>query len=67
MTVERTISTEQDGNCPVCDAWIHPGEPVEESEILTCTDCYSMLVVDGIKNRRIILAEAPQMEEDWGQ
>lgn len=67
MTIERTTSIELEGNCPVCDAWIRTAEPVEESEILTCTDCYSMLVVDGIENRRIILAEAPQMEEDWGE
>lgn len=55
------------GNCPVCDASIIPLEEVEECEILSCPDCKSSLVVECIKNSNLVLEQAPQMEEDWGE
>lgn len=55
------------GLCPVCDANISSKEQLEESEILHCPDCMSMLVVDSIHNNTIGLDEAPQIEEDWGE
>jgi len=53
--------------CPVCDAFITPEEELEESEILSCPDCHTMLVVDGVDSGAIRLSEAPQIEEDWGE
>ena len=55
------------GSCPICDALITLDEEVEETEILSCQDCQSVLVVDEVQNTRIILNQAPQIEEDWGE
>jgi lysine biosynthesis protein LysW len=55
------------GECPVCAAGIAPAAGVEETEILTCPDCQSPLVVDGFEGQRIRLSEAPLIEEDWGE
>lgn len=54
-------------NCPVCDASVAPEEEVEESEILSCPDCQSMLVVDCVESDAFQLTEAPEIEEDWGE
>lgn len=55
------------GECPVCGADVLPAESVEESEIISCPTCLSALVVDGLQSNRIVFAEAPQIEEDWGE
>ena len=55
------------GECPICDASIVPEERVEESEVLSCPDCQSMLVVDRVHNLALVLQQAPQIEEDWGE
>ena len=55
------------GNCPVCEAEVYPESDVEESEILACQDCHSSLVVETVAGARVILDEAPQIEEDWGE
>lgn len=55
------------GTCPICDALVIPEEEVEESEILSCPDCHSLLVVDLIKTNTFHLIQAPQIEEDWGE
>jgi len=55
------------GECPVCAAGITPPGGVEETEILTCPDCQSPLVVDGFEGTRLRLSEAPLIEEDWGE
>jgi lysine biosynthesis protein LysW len=70
---EKTMPTQQhmeripEGECPVCGADVLPTESVEESEILSCPTCLSMLVVDDLGPGRIVFKEAPQIEEDWGQ
>ncbi len=66
------MSTEQlafslRGECPICAAGIAPAAGVEETEILTCPDCRSPLVVDGFDGPRLRLSEAPVIEEDWGE
>ena len=67
MRVIETTGTMISGNCPVCDALIVPSERMEESEIICCLDCCSMLVLDGIQSECLVFEEAPQIEEDWGE
>ena len=55
------------GSCPICDASVMPEEDIEESEILTCPDCHSMLVVDHVDSDSFDLTQAPEIEEDWGE
>lgn len=55
------------GVCPVCEALVFAGEDVEESEILFCSDCQSMLVVDAVNGDGLLLQQAPEIEEDWGE
>jgi len=54
-------------SCPVCDAPVALEEDVEESEILSCPECQTMLVVDRTESGSLQLAEAPPIEEDWGE
>jgi alpha-aminoadipate/glutamate carrier protein LysW len=53
--------------CPVCEAAVSAPADVEESEILYCQDCQTMLVVESVSPDRLVLEEAPEMEEDWGE
>lgn len=55
------------GACPICDTGLNLKEDVLISEILSCPDCNSLLVVDSIEDHRLVLKQAPQLEEDWGQ
>lgn len=55
------------GKCPVCDADITATGTIEQSEILNCPDCKTRVVVEEIKNNKLVLAPAPQVEEDWGE
>lgn len=59
--------TKLTGTCPVCDASVIAANAVEESEILTCRDCQSRLVVEKAQHPSLELAVAPEVEEDWGQ
>ena len=61
------VGTAAAGECPVCAAWLTPAGPVEESEILTCRECRSTLVVDRRIGSTLVLGEAPRIEEDWGE
>ncbi|MDO8610618.1 MAG: lysine biosynthesis protein LysW [bacterium] len=53
--------------CPICDAPVTLPEKAEESEIISCTDCQTKLVIEKIQNENAILAQAPAVEEDWGE
>lgn len=55
------------GTCSVCDASVTLPKNTEESEIVSCTDCKSRLVVQKINNGKVTLEKAPVVEEDWGQ
>lgn len=55
------------GNCPICESSINPLEDVEVSEILSCPDCQSALVVESIGGSDIQFEQAPLIEEDWGE
>jgi len=61
------LETVLNGNCPLCGARIELPQNTEESEILACPDCQSMLVVDSRNGSSMVLNEAPRIEEDWGQ
>ncbi len=53
--------------CSICDAPVELQEGVEVSEVVTCADCGSRLVVESINNHQVLLAQAPAIEEDWGE
>ena len=53
--------------CPICDAQVSLAQDVEESEIITCPDCHSRLVVEKVKGSKVSLSKAPEVEEDWGE
>ena len=55
------------GTCPICDAPTTVPATTEVSEVITCADCGSRLVVENIDNQTVSLGEAPKVEEDWGE
>lgn len=55
------------GTCPICEANLKVKEDVQVSEVLSCPDCNSLLVVDSIEDHSLFLKIAPEIEEDWGQ
>lgn len=52
-------------NCPVCDIEVTVPERSRLSEILECSDCRSELEVLSLDP--VMLALAPEVEEDWGE
>jgi lysine biosynthesis protein LysW len=65
--LKNSMSTILKGNCPICDCEINLPEETEETEIITCSECRNRLVVEKIEEGRVILKEAPKVEEDWGE
>jgi len=63
----QTVETAVSGECPVCAAQLFRPSSIEETEILTCDECRSVLVLDRRVGGRLIFGEAPRIEEDWGQ
>lgn len=55
------------GECPVCDAQLKIRNNIEETEIISCNDCQTRLVVKKISSKKIIFEQAPEIEEDWGE
>lgn len=54
--------------CPVCDAKLNLSADLVESEVFECADCHRKIVVVKLsKEKGLILAEAPAVEEDWGE
>ncbi len=51
--------------CPVCGAQLTLSEDLVKSELLECDDCGTELEV--IALNPVVLKEAPETEEDWGQ
>lgn len=51
----------------MCDLTILLGAGTRETEVITCTDCKTRLVVEKIEGEDATLAQAPAVEEDWGQ
>lgn len=52
-------------DCPVCGVNMEMSDDVVAGELRECTDCGIELEVKSINP--ITLAEAPQVEEDWGE
>lgn len=54
--------------CPVCDNPLNLPADVVVSEILSCKDCKTRVVVEARQpDGSARLAKAPDIEEDWGQ
>lgn len=51
--------------CPECEAGVEVGPSVLQSQIVECPDCRAELEVVGV--RPVMLALAPEVEEDWGE
>ena len=51
--------------CPVCEAEVRISKDPVVAELLVCDACSSPLEVRGLDP--VVLAEAPQEEEDWGE
>lgn len=51
--------------CPVCEAEIRLTDGTIVSELLVCAVCSTALEVKSLNP--VVLEEAPQEEEDWGE
>jgi alpha-aminoadipate carrier protein LysW len=51
--------------CPVCEADIQLADNTVLAELIICDACSSPLEVRGVDP--VVLVEAPQEEEDWGE
>ncbi len=50
----------------ICEAEVQVESP-EVSEIVSCPECGSQLVVSQISDDSLSFEEAPEVEEDWGE
>jgi len=55
------------GTCPICDGTIPIQKGTEVTEILSCPECQTRVVVSQIDGTKVTLTQAPAVEEDWGQ
>lgn len=53
------------GECPVCGAEVTLSEDTVVGELIECIDCGTELEVVDVDP--VVLSEAPQEEEDWGE
>ncbi|MEM6674626.1 MAG: lysine biosynthesis protein LysW [Planctomycetota bacterium] len=51
--------------CPVCGAHVDTPDDVLVGEVLACDDCGAELEVASVEP--LVLAEAPEVDEDWGE
>ncbi len=51
--------------CPVCDGEVEATEDPVVGELIECPECGSELEILALAP--IVLGEAPQAEEDWGE
>jgi alpha-aminoadipate carrier protein LysW len=52
-------------NCPACEIPVDVPDQSKLSEILECADCRSELEIVALDP--VMLALAPEVEEDWGE
>jgi alpha-aminoadipate carrier protein LysW len=52
-------------NCPECAGSVTLAEPVRQHEIVECPECRAELEV--LVAEPVLLALAPEVEEDWGE
>jgi alpha-aminoadipate carrier protein LysW len=55
----------REGECPICGAEVRLGDDVIKYELIICSECGTDLEI--VKINPLILEEAPQEEEDWGE
>ena len=65
MSARREGIYVSSATCPVCDAAVKVADDVMEGELLTCADCGMELEVTSLSP--LILVEAPEVQEDWGE
>lgn len=68
MSVDDTRVTVEGAkmiSCPECDGAVEPGADAHVHEIVECPECRSELEVISIQP--LLLALAPEIEEDWGE
>ncbi|MCB5164168.1 lysine biosynthesis protein LysW [Streptomyces bambusae] len=63
MTMTTTETTVQ--ACPECEEPVQIGGSVRLNEILECAGCRSELEIVALSP--LVLACAPEVEEDWGE
>lgn len=51
--------------CPECEGDVKLDAEIRQNEIVECPDCRGELEVVGIEP--VVLALAPEAEEDWGE
>lgn len=54
-------------DCVVCDAELRLALDLQASEVVSCPDCKSGLVVEKMNGKKVSLSKAPEVEEDWGE
>lgn len=55
------------GTCPICDATLTVPANTLATEMLSCSECFNMLVVTTVSESGVEFEEAPEVEEDWGE
>lgn len=51
--------------CPVCEDAVQIGDSARLNEIIECAGCRSDLEI--VAMNPVVLALAPEVEEDWGE
>lgn len=54
------------GKCPSCGANVELNDDVVTGEIVECDECGEELEVT-VKDDKVTLSTAPDVEEDWGE
>lgn len=67
IVVKGKIMSSTNSICPVCDAQVLIADGTEVTELVSCPDCSTSLVVESIVDDEVTLAVAPEIEEDWGE
>ncbi len=52
--------------CPKCDANITLADDCEVGEIISCDECSAELEVKQLEPE-VLLEDAPEVQEDWGE
>lgn len=55
------------GECPVCAGTVTLQADTQVTEVVSCTECKTKLVVDALAGEGATLSQAPAVEEDWGE
>lgn len=55
----------QTATCPICEAEVAIPANAMLNELLSCPDCGTELEI--VSLQPLLLEEAPQVEEDWGE